>query len=148
MLVKQLQQIVTRLNPLTGKPEAPKQEKQYLLLLFYNTSAEEEDKTFELITGRKETFIFLFENLDSIDHIKSHIVSQTVTIESAISTYSFMRLCLEHHMSEEEKDEIEFNEELLNEHMLNFYDLTAEELEELYQSEINQPSGVVSNETV
>lgn len=141
MIIKPLKQIVSRINPETGKETAPKHqgEKQYLLLLYYNDgNATGQEKSFEIITGRNDAFKHIFDELDSIDLLQSHVMSQTVALEKAITAYTFLRFCLEEHMSEQEKDEIEFNEDSLEEHMLNFYELTEEQLNELYTTELNQ----------
>jgi hypothetical protein len=138
MIIHPLKQIVSRINPNTGKAEAPKTPKQYLLLLYYLDENKADDKSFEIIMGRNETFKFLYENIDSVDLLQSHVMPQNVALDRAISTYSFMRLCLEQRMTEEEKDDIEFNEELLKEHMLNYYDLSEEQLEKSYKDDMNQ----------
>jgi len=140
MIIEKLKQIVSRVNPETGKAVAPQQEKQYLLLIFYidNTTKSGDEKSFEILTGRKATFTFLFENLDSIDLMQSHVMSQNVPLINAITAYTFMRLCLEEHMSEDEQDEIEFSADSLTEHVLNYYDQEEVQLNELYDLEINQ----------
>jgi len=142
MIIKPLMQIVTRINPLTGKEEAPKtppELKQYLLLLHFIEDTNKEAKDFEIITGRKETFDYLLENIDSIDLTQSHVMSQNTPLENAITVYSFLRLCLEKHMNESEKETIDYDETMLNEHMVNFYDsMSEEELDALYEEEINQ----------
>jgi hypothetical protein len=138
MIIQKLKQIVTRVNPETGEETAPKRRKQYLLLLYYTDEGNSDDnKTFEIITGRNDTFDFLFRNMESIDLLKSHVMSQTVSLEKAITAYSFILFCLKEYMTEQEKVDIEFDEESLKEYMSNYYEKSESELEELYQEELN-----------
>jgi len=65
-------------------------------------------------------------------------MSQTVPLTKAITAYTFMRFCLEEHMTEDEQDDIEFSADSLTEHVLNYYEQEKFQLDEIYESEINQ----------
>lgn len=140
MLIKPLKQIIARIDPTTGKEVAPKVEKQYLVLIHYlDTDNEATEKSYEIIRGRIETAKFLLNELENIDLLQSHVIAQNLSLEKALTVYSFLRLCLEKYLSEEEQMKYEIDVETLNEHMENFYEVTSESLEETYQEEINQP---------
>jgi hypothetical protein len=132
-IIKPMQVIATRLNPVTGKQEPPKAPKKYLLLIYFMEEKDGNDKTFEIITGRDETFKWLFENKDTIDLTQSHVMTQIHNLEQAITAYTFMRICLENHMSEYDKEDIDFDEDDLAEYMLTNYDMAKTELEEIYE---------------
>lgn len=140
MIIEKLKTVVGRLNPLTGKVEPPKMPKKYMLLLDYiDDSSVKEGKIFEaeIVDNRDEAFKTLFNNMEGIDLLTSHVMSQTMTMENAMCAYTFLRLYFEEYATQEQVDELEFDQNTLLEHMESFYpEKSKDELEALYNEEI------------
>ena len=91
MLVKKLKQIAVRLDPVTKKPIAPKEQKVYMVLLFLD----DETRSFELVHTRKEAFEICLQHMEDCDIATSQVMTNKHTMEDCISIYSFVRGCLE-----------------------------------------------------
>lgn len=86
---KILQSPITYFNTDGSKKPVPPEAKQYLLLLFFND--ENVEKTFEIITGRENTYNFVKEKAGEIDIRKSHILVTGVPLEDINTIYAFMK---------------------------------------------------------
>ena len=135
-LVQKLTEVVQRVDPKTGIP-VPKKKveriKHYLVLAIFN---EEDEKSWEFIKGRAETFNHIIENMESYDLLESHVISETATPEIAITAYSFLRFCMENDvLPQSVMDDAEMSPEILEEFMENYYQKSEEELEEIYKKD-------------
>ena len=135
-LVQKLTEVVQRVDPKTGIP-VPKKKveriKHYLVLAIFN---EEDEKSWEFIKGRAETFNHIIENMESYDLLESHVISETATPEIAITAYSFLRFCMENDvLPQSVMDDAEMSPEILEEFMENYYQKSDEELEEIYKKD-------------
>lgn len=135
-LVQKLTEVVQRVDPKTGIP-VPKKKveriKHYLVLAIFN---EGDEKSWEFIKGRAETFNHIIENMESYDLLESHVISETATPEIAITAYSFLRFCMENNvLPQSVMDDAEMSPEILEEFMENYYQKSEEELEEIYKKD-------------
>lgn len=135
-LVQKLTEVVQRVDPKTGIP-VPKKKveriKHYLVLAIFN---EGDEKSWEFIKGRAETFNHIIENMESYDLLESHVISETATPEIAITAYSFLRFCMENDvLPQSVMDDAEMSPEILEEFMENYYQKSEEELEEIYKKD-------------
>lgn len=94
-----------------GKVITPPNLKTYLLLIYYTDEEGNEQRTFEVITGRKfvvqRILDFSVEYNDTVNDFKSLVISESITINEGISFYSFIRLCLENNkLTDEEWEEV------------------------------------------
>lgn len=135
-LVQKLTEVVQRVDPKTGIPVPKKKAeriKHYLVLAIFN---EGDEKTWEFIKGRAETFNHIIENMESYDLLESHVISETATPEIAITAYSFLRFCMENDvLPQSVMDDAEMSPEILEEFMENYYQKSEEELEEIYKKD-------------
>ena len=135
-LVQKLTEVVQRVDPKTGIP-VPKKKveriKHYLVIAIFN---EGDEKSWEFIKGRAETFNHIIENMESYDLLESHVISETATPEIAITAYSFLRFCMENDvLPQSVMDDAEMSPEILEEFMENYYQKSEEELEEIYKKD-------------
>ena len=135
-LVQKLTEVVQRVDPKTGIP-VPKKKveriKHYLVLAIFN---EGDEKSWEFIKGRAETFNHIIENMESYDLLESHVISETATPEIAITAYSFLRFCMENNvLPQSVMDDAEMSPEILEEFMENYYQKSEEELEAIYKKD-------------
>lgn len=87
-----LQDAFVRVDKETGKPiEKQKnvEEKQYVLLLYFNE--DEREKTFEVFTGRSTTRDFIINNIESINVELSRVLVEDVPFKNSLSVFEFMR---------------------------------------------------------
>lgn len=95
------------INPIIAKDaeeeERSKIESKRYLILIYTEDGENEIKTFRTAIGRTnaiEEIYELYEEYGYINWFKSVIISDSVTIENAISLYSFFRYVFENDRDE------------------------------------------------
>lgn|SRR5574344_1137962 len=87
---KILKSVFTRLDPETKKPiEKSPELKKYLLLIY--ATGDDEDRTFQIITGRSEAREYLISNLSDINILNSLVVVEDVTLEDSISVLEFLK---------------------------------------------------------
>ena len=71
------------------------EEKQYILLLYYNSNYDGNDKTFEVITGRTFVREFLIERISEIDIESSYVLVEDVPFKDSFSNqvtvYKFLK---------------------------------------------------------
>lgn len=87
---KVLRQLYSKIDPKTKAIlEKSPENKQYLLLLYF--SSNENDKTFEVITGRTEARTYLIDNISDIDVDNSMVLVEDVMMMDAITVLDFLR---------------------------------------------------------
>lgn len=138
-------QVIARINKLTGEEiETPK---QYLVLLFFdNTENDDEEKTFEIIDGKENTFIYLVQLINgetNVNLLNSRIMSSSLPLDKSITLYSIIRYWLETNekFAEMALNQFEFTLEVLNDCVSYVYNDELKEVKDLdtfYNKEINQ----------
>ena len=93
LLEKQLKNVFIKHDKVTGEVIPQNAPKQYLILVVYNDDTE--CKTFELFIGREDVTEYLVANIDQIDILKTHVMSETMTLKNAVTAYSFLRVIRE-----------------------------------------------------
>lgn len=130
MLAKPLINVLIKHDEEGNKIESPKPDKQYLLLIVFNElNGEDSDRTFIVITGRKETSEYIKDHIEEIDIVKSQILSETSTFMNSVSIYTFMRFYEENIEHDEEFNIEEYLEDDIDGDML-FTDDSAVRKEE------------------
>lgn len=128
-----------------GKVITPSNLKTYLLLIYYRDDEGNEQRTFEVITGRKfvvqRILDYAVEYNDTVNNFKSMVISESVTMDQAISFYSFVRLCLENNkLTDEEWQEValENGDEIFDLEAWDNYqiEMCSEYLQDLPASEV------------
>lgn len=71
----------------------PVKEKRYILLMVTQNDNEEEEKLFEVITGRENAYNYLKNMIECMDIHESKVMGGTVSYDDALSVYQFMSWC-------------------------------------------------------
>lgn len=88
------------MRPSQAVEEVRKQDpnKKKYLILYYMSNEEDEEKSWEITTGREETYKFIKDRIEYMDIHNSIVVSGTVTLNDAIeqdmTVYQFMKLMM------------------------------------------------------
>jgi hypothetical protein len=79
-------------NPITLINKDDDAETKQYLVLYYATDEDDNDvKSFEICTGRTETFNFIKNMIESINIHDSLVLSENNTLKNIISVYEFMK---------------------------------------------------------
>ena len=100
-IFKDLKQVVSLVDTITGEP-IDIDEKGYLLLLVDANSDQFENGEFIAMRGRRATFEYLVSSIGNYDILHSYVLSGKIALGGEVSVYSFIRLCLEKHFSNED----------------------------------------------
>lgn len=68
-------------------------EKRYILLMIIENDISEEEKIFEVITGRVNAYNYLKDMIECMNIYESKIMGGNVSYNDAISVYDFMSWC-------------------------------------------------------
>lgn len=71
--------------------EIPPEKREYLIL-YYSEIENEEVKSFEIITGRKEAYEFVKSIVEFVDIHESKVLVSNGTLENAKTVYEYMKL--------------------------------------------------------
>lgn len=66
-------------------------EKNYLMLFYATIDKGEEEKVFEIVTGREAAYEYIKSMIECIDIHKSKVLVDTVCFKDAASVYEFMK---------------------------------------------------------
>lgn len=100
-IFKNLKQVVEFVDPITKEP-IQSDDKGYLLLLVEAGAGDFETGEFVAVRGRRIAFDYLANSLGNYDLIHSYVLSGKIPLGNEVSLYSFLRLCLEKHYTENE----------------------------------------------
>lgn len=65
--------------------------KEYLLLYTYTDENGYEERSYQYITGRENTFIFIRNMIESIDVLESKVIVTHLPVNEGITVYDFMK---------------------------------------------------------
>lgn len=91
--LKPLFRKVGEVKPVTEQSTkvTPASKREYLILYYATIDKGEEEKSFEIVTGREAAYEFIKTMVECIDIHKSKVLVDTVSYNKAATVYEFMK---------------------------------------------------------
>lgn len=126
-------------DPITKERIDAKEEKRYLLLITWASNSSGSDITeWRRIIGKKDAIDFIFANIEELELEDSFILSESASVSQAWSLYTFIRFMKEQGVLDAEMEsEFDMTFEDFTQFIVDNYEITEEELDDMYDKELN-----------
>ena len=126
----------------TPEAKAIQPEKQYLVIITWSDGdrygEEFEARSWKVVFTRAEVIRLIVAYRDDLDLDESYVCSETVQANKAWHLYTFARFCAEEGVWDETLDsELGFSFDEFEQMILEDYEISQEELDEVYMEEVN-----------